>query len=137
MPLWELEADKKLRLAVIVSVPCAVLIVFLLREYISGISQYFPECILYSRTGIYCPGCGNTRSVKALLRGKIVLSLRNNAAVPFLSLLAVLLYGETVCRFFGISVRFLPRKLFFWIYIIIIFMVYYVLRNFIPIAAPI
>lgn len=34
----------------------------------------FAPCLFHAVTGIYCPGCGGTRAVFALLEGKILLS---------------------------------------------------------------
>lgn len=34
----------------------------------------FP-CVLNSLFGFYCPGCGGTRAIRALFRGKLILSL--------------------------------------------------------------
>lgn len=34
-----------------------------------------PKCTFRRVTGLYCPGCGMTRSVKTLLRGDILLSV--------------------------------------------------------------
>ena len=31
-----------------------------------------PPCLFHKWTGYYCPGCGGTRAVKALLRGDII-----------------------------------------------------------------
>lgn len=36
-------------------------------------------CIFHKITGFYCPGCGITRAIKALLKGDIYTSIRNNA----------------------------------------------------------
>ncbi|MBP5531121.1 MAG: DUF2752 domain-containing protein [Lentisphaeria bacterium] len=41
-------------------------------------------------TGLYCPGCGNTRALSALLHGRIGESLRNNLLlIPTLAVLTV------------------------------------------------
>lgn len=36
-------------------------------------------CPFYEMTGIYCPGCGATRGVKALAHGNVALALHENA----------------------------------------------------------
>ena len=48
----------------------------------------FP-CVLYFLCGIYCPGCGGTRAVKALLDGAILQSLWYHPLVLY----SVVLYG--------------------------------------------
>ena len=60
-----------------------------------------PSCYLYELTGIYCPGCGCTRAVYALIHGDVILSLKQNPLV-IVSLAALfVLYIELVFRAFG------------------------------------
>jgi hypothetical protein len=40
-------------------------------------------CMLHNVTGYYCPGCGGTRAVDALLRGNLLLSLRYHPVVVY------------------------------------------------------
>lgn len=42
-----------------------------------------PACWFYTRCHIYCPGCGGTRAVEALLRGRILQAVWYHPAVPF------------------------------------------------------
>ena len=44
-------------------------------------------CLFHSATGAYCLGCGGTRAVRALLKGKLLLSVECHTLV---------LYGVTV-----------------------------------------
>ena len=37
------------------------------------------RCPIHSLTGFFCPGCGSTRSVRALLDGDLQLAIHNNA----------------------------------------------------------
>lgn len=45
---------------------------------------YFP-CLFHTLTGAYCPGCGGTRALAALLRGNILLSFLYHPLVPYLA----------------------------------------------------
>ena len=57
--------------------------------------------------------------------------------MPFLSLLLCLLYLETVSGIIGKDIKLLPRKTWIWMIVIGLFVVYYIVRNFIPALAPI
>jgi hypothetical protein len=50
----------------------------------------YPQCLLYNATGIYCAGCGATRAVYALLHGRVIEALHDNAL--FVAALPLLLY---------------------------------------------
>ncbi|HEX8904671.1 MAG TPA: DUF2752 domain-containing protein [Longimicrobiaceae bacterium] len=49
---------------------------------------FYPRCLLYVVTGVYCPGCGALRAMHALLHGRILTALDYNAlfvlSLPFL-----------------------------------------------------
>lgn len=52
------------------------------------------RCPIHALTGFYCPGCGSTRAVRALLNGDLPLAFHNNSlllAAPALMGLGVLL----------------------------------------------
>ena len=42
------------------------------------------ECYIHAHYRLYCPGCGGTRAVMALLRGNVFQALRYNVLVVFL-----------------------------------------------------
>ena len=96
-----------------------------------------PSCYLYELTGIYCPGCGCTRAVYALIHGDIILSLKQNPLVIVSLATLFVLYIELVFRAFGKKLRtFVHSKYFLWGAFIAI-MIYTVLRNIFPQLAPI
>lgn len=62
-------------------------------------NSYAPKCLLYSTTGIKCPGCGGQRAVYHLLHGHLVEAIRYNFFLclffPYLSLVCAAVYSET------------------------------------------
>ena len=55
---------------------------FVLFSYLVKGKEGF-ECAFYTFTGLYCPGCGGTRALYAMLRLDILNAVRYNVAVPF------------------------------------------------------
>lgn len=41
-------------------------------------------CLFHLYTGLYCPGCGGTRAVKALIRGDLLLSFRYHPLILYM-----------------------------------------------------
>jgi hypothetical protein len=42
-----------------------------------------PLCVFHTVTGYYCPGCGGSRAVAALFKGKLLRSLYYHPIVPY------------------------------------------------------
>ena len=101
-------------------IACAVLLV---APPGSPNSKWLPKCMFYQWTGLYCPGCGSTRALSALLHGDIRASLHNNVLLIPGGLLLVVLIVKP-----GISLK---RPVAVTIAAIVI--AYAVLRN-IPVA---
>lgn len=100
--------------------------------------ETYPDCMLYKITGIYCPGCGGTRAVAELMKGNLLLSIRQNALVVVILVILFSLYIELFLKIvFGCRYKSPILNLKFLYCILIIFILYSVLRNFIPAIAPI
>ena len=123
----------------LLAVPIAVIAgAVLLRDTAVQLAkEVIPPCVTYERLGIYCPGCGVTRCILALMQGNLWLALRNNAAIIALLFMLVLLYAEAVLLSFGKDIHLLPRKSWFWIAFGSCAAVYFAARNFIPELMPV
>jgi len=62
--------------------------------------QLFADGCVWQRVlGIYCPGCGGTRAVNALLHGNILLSLWYHPLVPYTAILfGAFMVSQTAAR---------------------------------------
>ena len=55
-------------------------------------AKWLPKCMFHQWTGLYCPGCGATRALSALLHGDLRASLHNNILlIPGGALLIILI----------------------------------------------
>lgn len=85
-------------------------------------------CYLHEWTGFYCPGCGLTRMVQALLAGQIALAFRQNGAA--LLVIAVWLC-YSVGRFFGRPRWCRSESVTFWLLMgsVAVMVLFSILRN--------
>ncbi len=119
------------RVAVCIFPLALIIIAYFLRNQIIHLGTFFPPCPSYTYLNIYCPGCGNTRSVQHLLIGDITGSIRFNP-IPLLGIiLGILAYFELITCVFGSHKKIFPRNRTFWWTLVIISSLYFVVRNFI------
>lgn len=102
------------RLFILIGVPAvALLAAFLVYSHNPNLeSRYYLPCFFHKLTGLYCPGCGNTRALYALLHLDFSGMLNNNALFPFLAVLLMwLAAGEYLKLLFGKRILWVPRKI--------------------------
>lgn len=128
---------KQQKIIIAVIAPVAVVLVFVFRDFIMSLAPLLGKCIFHAVTGLWCPGCGNTRSVNAMLHGNIPLAVRNNISLPFIAVLLLALYIELIFDIFGKQIKILTRKAWVWWTVLVLFGVYFIVRNFIPAIAPV
>ena len=105
-------------------------LVYLYKDALIYVGTTFPGCPSTIFFDIYCPGCGNTRSVQHLLNGDVLSSLRFNL-VPIIGIvIGALAYFELVAFVFGKQMKIIPRGRMFWTITIIAFSLYFIVRNF-------
>lgn len=108
-----------------ITIPLAYLAKSLYVSYIIPLSQ---PCLFNKLTGYYCPGCGNTRAVLAIMSGKILKSIGYNPLPTLLLCIAVVHYIWTLRG------KKPPLSGAFVLITMSIMLIYYILRNFIPIS---
>lgn len=59
-------------------------------DLIRKVWEWGIPCIFHLVTGVYCPGCGGTRAVKAFLRGNFADSFRYHPLIVYTVLVVVL-----------------------------------------------
>ncbi|HWT27763.1 MAG TPA: DUF2752 domain-containing protein [Mobilitalea sp.] len=118
------------------TIPLFAVLVYLLKNEFLTFLTLLPACPFYKLLHFYCPACGNTRSVKALLRGDLLSSLRYNIVPVIVLIFSLCAYIELAAYSFGKPVHIISRKRSFYIIGLILIMIYVILRNFIPFLAP-
>lgn len=94
----------------------------------SAAGSFFPSCLFLEFTGLYCPGCGITRALHALVHFDLGRAIAMNAVIvlslPMLPLMA--LHGMSGGRVLPAPVRRVVFNGYFWIGLLLLFGV---LRN--------
>lgn len=87
-----LTKQELLRLGVLLGLGVAACGVLLLVPPGSPYAKWLPRCMFNQMTGLYCPGCGATRALSAMLHGDVKASLHNNLLLfPLLALIVFLI----------------------------------------------
>lgn len=121
----------------LIGIPVVGVFFFIILKYFSVfIVRWFPECVFYRLFHLYCPACGNTRSVLAFLRGDIISSLRFNVTPAVLIMVSAFYYLDKVSDMWGNGRRLFPRNNIFWIVMLVLLLCYYIFRNFVPYLTP-
>lgn len=131
--------NRRRRNLIIVISPALIIPILLLAGniYQIYIRKFILPCPVYTLFRIYCPGCGGTRAIYALLDGDFMLALRNNALYFSCFIMCLLFWLENLIALFGRDVKIIPRSGKFLLAASGIMLLYIILRNFIPFLAPI
>lgn len=102
-----------------------IIIIFLLCIFIAGII-YLKKvpCIFHKLTNLYCPGCGITRMIEALINLNVYQAIRYNPLVFILLILGVIYI--IVCIFKKSFIKISANKLIMLVGVIFLF---WILRN--------
>lgn len=131
------DKSKWLKIAVLICVPLLIALIYHFRVPILWIGSFMGKCQFHEITGYHCPGCGNTRAVTALFKLKPLTALRNNPLIPILCLFGLGGYIELAADVCGKKIKLVPRNPWVWLGLLIVLLIFYVVRNFFPILAPI
>jgi len=100
-------------------------------EYMS--SQGVQTCMMKEMWGIPCPGCGGTRAVYALLKGKIFTSIYYHALVPYTVVMyAIFFITQTLQRITKGKIKGMKYRNWYFIVALVILVVQFVLKLAVP-----
>lgn len=124
----------KLYLLVHAILLAAILAFPIYRIVAKKISSVFMGCLLHDRFFLYCPLCGGTRAVSALLRLELADAFSYNAFVVLLVVFALVLDIWAFVRLLHGHSNLLPLPGWIWIVLAVLLTLYGVLRNYLMIA---
>ncbi len=82
------------------------------------LSALLGPCALHRLTGLYCPGCGGTRAMRALFAGEFVQAFVYHPFIPFIAVFGTwFIISQTVERVSGgrIKIAMHFREVYMWI----------------------
>ena len=92
MKRMRFSKQELITLGVLLALGATACIVLLFVPPGSPHAKWLPKCMFHQLTGLYCPGCGATRALSAMLHGNVKASLHNNFLLfPLLALIVYLI----------------------------------------------
>lgn len=115
------KKDEKSDTSLYIAGWCILAVLLLLAGFtvVTGIdlSGFFGSCAFHALTGLYCPGCGGTRAMRALFAGKFTESFFYHPFVPYIVFFGTwFMISQTVERIFRgrIKVAMHFREVYIW-----------------------
>jgi membrane-bound acyltransferase YfiQ involved in biofilm formation len=71
---------------------------YVLHLFPPATSSFYPRCPIFTWLHLYCPGCGGTRALAALLHGRLLEAMHWNAMVVLLLPFATIYFASTYWR---------------------------------------
>jgi hypothetical protein len=71
---------------------------YVLHRFPPATSGFYPRCPIFTWLHLYCPGCGGTRALAALLHGRLFDAMHWNAMVVLLLPFATIYFANTYVR---------------------------------------
>ncbi len=134
MALMRLRKKVKIYLLLHIALLTAALMLPLYRAVAARMNELFTGCILHDRLFLYCPFCGGTRAVEALLRLDFSAAWAYNPMVVLLGILFLALDVWALVRLIKGRDSLLPLPTWAWVTLVILVIAYGVLRNYLMIA---
>lgn len=97
---WDKDIDTILyTIMCIVTIPALILGLWYMKAAKEFLPQGTSACVLWQVFGIYCPGCGGTRSFRAMFRGDILQALYYHPVAVYGAVLYLVYFvSQTVMR---------------------------------------
>ena len=109
-----LAGQELITLGVLLVLGAAACIVLLIAPPGSTLGKWLPKCMFHQLTGLYCPGCGATRALSALLHGDVLVSLHNNLLLfPLLASIAFMIVKPGISLKRPVAIAILAAVLLF------------------------
>ena len=128
------KKSAKIYLWLHVALAVALLLFPLYRLLADRVTDVLIGCFLHDRLFLYCPLCGGTRALAALLRLDLVEAFAHNAYVTVLAFLAIALDVWAFVRLCRGKRELLPMPGWAWIALAVSLVLYGVLRNYLMIV---
>lgn len=89
-------------------------------------TPWLPRCLFHTTTGLYCPGCGLTRSLHALSHGRLMAALSYNPLIVILIPAGIYsliqqLYADLTGRLFPFALKPSARMGWICLFAVVIF----------------